>query len=522
MTGLAKVLALPAEHAPDRLPSYPALERTAVVGFNQPARLGLGTANDVKVMLARQAAFPCWASTPGRAAEIAGVNWYSPTQPAFTDSAAVYTFDSPTYSVQNGSQTATETLPGYTGDLWDNYPVGLDLMTGTSPWAPRFIGTNAIIVVGLIGGAAATDLTVTVTMEVWTRPGETSVRTYDTVIVNGRRSAVLTTFALSTGSDDMEWLRPRSAAATYTVTSSMPLAMMVSVINGATTLTHSTSTTTLGQTISTGASVASFRPIVGPAEFAISRVPYESTRVTAVAMLCTNVTQVLNKNGTVIAGRLSPTTDNPFLASESTLMSLHPAEKAWLPLETGLYTYCPPSTDLTDFWDYTLPGGSIACYRLDNTSLVNVAMLQSVGATSNMALTVTTHLEFRTTSALFQIALSGYTLETLHVAQLALAAAGFFFENPEHDPVIHKIIKGVKRLEPFVAPAMKIIGSTPYGQAAKVAIKTGKAVIAAAQSGKSKVPVKAGPQKMKATTAAASGITTKGNGKGKGKGKKKR
>jgi hypothetical protein len=520
MTGLAKVLALPAEHAPDRLPSYPALERTAVVGFNQPARLPLNAANDVKVMLTRQAAFPCWASTTGRAAEIAGVDWYSDLSTTGSGQIEDYSFLSPVFLVANGVSLASADRPGYVGDLWDNYPVGLDSKTGSLPWAPRFIGANAVAVVWCAGGyAAPVDINVTVLMDTWKGPGETSSSSFNATIVAGRRSAVIAIFAPSAASDDMEWFRPKSISVSTATASVLPPQMGVSLIVGASTLTHTTSTANCGSTTSSGASLGCFRPIVGPAEFSTSPVPYQSTRVTAVSLLCTNVTQVLNKNGTVIAGRLSPATDNPFTANEATLMGLHPAEKAWLPLETGLYTYCPPSTDLTEFWDYTTGSQNTPVYRLDNTSLVNVAILQSVGVVSSMALTVTTHLEFRTTSALFQIALSGYTLETLHVAQLALAAAGFFFENPEHDPVIHKIIKGVKRLEPFVAPAMKILGSSPYAQAAKTALKVGKAVVTIGSAGKSQVPVKAGPMKMKATSAKASGIVENKSNKGK-RGKK--
>lgn len=525
MTGLAKVLALPAEHAPDRLPSYPALERTAVVGFNQPARLGLGAANDVKIMLARQAAFPCWASTSGRTAEIAGVDFYSDLNTAGTAAVEDFAFTAQNFRPVSGPAISSPDRPGYSGDIWDNYPVGFDAKTGLTPFAPRFHGTTCVIVAATAGGyAVPSDMTVQVQMETWVSPGETLLSTYSNIILTGNRSTQVVSFPATSFSDDASWLRPRSVSVAFAAATICPPQMVISVIVGATTLTHVPSTTTVGTTTSSGNSIGSFRPIVGPAEFTVSQIPYESTRTTAVSVLATNVTQVLNKNGTIIAGRISPGTNNPFLTNEAELMSLHPAEKAWLPLETGLYTYCPPSTDLAEFWDYTLTpaygGTECAVYRLDNTSLVNVALLQSVGTTSNMALTVTTHLEFRTTSALFQIALSGYTLETLHVAQLALAAAGFFFENPEHDPVIHKIIRGVKRLEPFVAPAMKIIGNTPYAKAAQTALKTGKAVVTMVSGGgKSKVPVKAGPQKVKPTSAAASGIVPT-NKKGKGRGKK--
>ncbi len=136
-------------------------------------------------------------------------------------------------------------------------------------------------------------------------------------------------------------------------------------------------------------------------------------------------------------GRLAPQTVNVWRASLTNVSGLHPSEKAYLPLETGAYTYVPPSTDMAMFWDYTIPigvypsptGTRFPIIRLDNTSLVNAGFFSDPDGGTNLAITADWHFEFRTTSALFSIGLSGTTLESFHQAQLSLVEAGFFFAN---------------------------------------------------------------------------------------------
>jgi hypothetical protein len=61
MTALEQAISLPHEYAPMRYPSFPALERTAVMSFNVPKALSFPTgATSMKGALFRQAAFPFW------------------------------------------------------------------------------------------------------------------------------------------------------------------------------------------------------------------------------------------------------------------------------------------------------------------------------------------------------------------------------------------------------------------------------------------------------------------------------
>jgi hypothetical protein len=496
------------------------LERTAVIGFNQPVKLANAVNDDTKLMLARQAAFPCWASTFGRASEIAGVCYVSDSDSVALSSGATlsceYEFGPHSFHVVNGTSGATIETVGAAGDLYDHFPLGSDRQQGLLPFAPRFLGgSSAVVVYDADGTPLPAGVTIIVHLQTWFAPGQSRETTVSVVLPASFTGAAVIT-PPATSSDICEWVRPMRVTLNFTTSSNAPLKMGVGLFVGANALAYAPSAVTAGALTSSGNTQRSFRPIVGPAEFGVSRIPYEATRVTACSCLLTNVTQILNKSGTVIAGRLNPNTTNPFAADETALMSLHPAEKAWLPLETGLYTYCPPSTDLANFWDYSLAQTFVdsttmewyPVYRLDNDSLVNIAIMNA-GVASNFGVTVTTHLEYRTTSALFQLALSGYTLETLHVAQLALASAGFFFENPEHNSVLSKVVMGIKKLAPFVEPAVSMLKATPYGQAAAAAYNAGRAFVKTAARPPTKLPVKAGPQKQVTTSLRGIGLVPK-------------
>lgn len=237
-------------------------------------------------------------------------------------------------------------------------------------------------------------------------------------------------------------------------------------------------------------------PFFKPPEWSTSHIPWASTRLTAVAALFTNVSKALNKEGTVQAARLNPTTDNIYgqnqvvLPDANTLSSKHPSEKALLSLEKGFYTYCPPSTDLSRFWDYTFHAGGYEMgsagsdlamrqqecpvYRLDNDALVNYFLFSdpnsSTGDFTSLAVNLDFHIEFRSVSALWPIGLSTMSLESFHQAQMALVQTGFFFNND--DPVTgHNRIKGI------LSSIARYIGGPVAGAAAPYLYDAGLAVV---------------------------------------------
>lgn len=509
LTGLARAIALPAEHEPQRFPSFPALERTAIMGFNQPSSLTVPASSTVKILLARQAGFPVWADQ----VVVGGAYSYYYNSEAFAGAAttAVVGLESAPCNYQLGNPAAGTSAFGVSsgGNPPVNYPIfGIDLETGPMPYfyVPPGYNTYCVVANGYNGncGPITQNLTFTVNCDVWTAPGENKLAAFPGTAlaanVGGSSAAQLLS---GTGGF---WVRPRDIQMTVAAAVSFTrVTVGFLVVNG--TAVYTPSTTTFGSFAVTTASLRALLPLTVSSEFANSKLPWYSARTTAASLLMTNVTQVLNKAGTVLCGRTSPNVISPFEVQSTYIAGLHPAEKAWLPLETGMYTFCPPSSDLANFWDYTLPTSVIntttagaPVYRLDNDSMVNVAFATAGAVDETFAVTSTWHLEFRTSSALFPIALSGMTLETLHQAQLALAAAGFFFDNPDHKAILNAVLSGVNKVAPAAMAAIRT-----YNPAVAAAISGAHKAVAGALKGK-KVRVPEAKMSMPTTTAKASGM----------------
>ncbi|APG78138.1 hypothetical protein [Wenzhou yanvirus-like virus 1] len=503
LAGLARQIALPHEFAPERFPSFPALERTAVMGFNVPSTWDLPAASTVKAILTRQATFPFWfeKSTSGATFR---VTWRFPRAPGSNTTA----YDPVINAAGTGNVAQTINQVGVTngnnGGI-ASYPIlGLDGM-GTCPYMYIPDNWTALMVVSL-DVAPATAIDCTVIYERWNSPGQASVNSVvagSTIAGNAGCS-----IPISMPSSESTWIRIVSVS----------LSTSTAIALGATNVTVVASSGTLAYTPGvlagnvqvTPAATVALLPGAYPVEFANSQLPWYSTRTTAAAVLCTNVSQVLNKGGTVLAGRIAPQVVNPWNVSETYINGLHPAEKAFLPLETGLYSYCPPSTDLVDFWDYTLNSTpfftlpATPLYRLDNTSLVNVMFVTASAVAETLAVNVDWHIEFRTSSSLFPIGLSAVTLETLHQAQLALVSAGFFFENPEHKSVLSKVMTAVKRYGPTalgaVNPAAGRVARTMIQLSSKPASRMKPTSASASGFNGNKKPPRPTPKKGKATS----------------------
>lgn len=468
MTGLAKQMALPGEFAPQRFPSFPALERTAVMGFNAPVTLPIPTTGPVKIMVNRQAAWPAWADQT-----YTGNSYFCQWATAREKGTTTTTIEQvalPVGAALNyagvGNQTgdATKLLPTITGaSAKFTYPViGIDEGITHVPFIYIPAGYKYMVAVHSVN-THPVGRYFQVTFNTWTSPGESVLTDIDLHMPINNANGISSVQTAGTNT----WFSPLFLQCT-TVAALDRLdeeyAIGVYVFDG--TPVYTNSGVNSGTFALTPASTQSFLPLVEPAEFSSSTIPWRSTRLTASAMLATNVTQVLNKGGTVLAGRISPTTNDPFNVTSSVINALHPAEKSFLALESGMYTYCPPSTDLAQFWDYTSsplavsPGVNFPLFRLDNTALVNVGFLTGPGVAESMAITVSWHLEFRTTSALFQIALSGLTLESFHQAQLVLVQSGFFFDNPHHKSVLSKIVDAARRFGPVAAGVVGLVHPT--------------------------------------------------------------
>jgi hypothetical protein len=427
----------------------------------------------------------------------------SPSPVAWTNKAAVA-----------GNQPAA-TGSGFPATPPFTHPVlGVDPLTGPGEYiyVPAGCVVTAVIRIGN-NYTLQNSIDVDVLCDEWVSPGVEKKFRFSNYLAG----TVLTIASSTTGAMFQNtiaasnmWIRPNTLQVKTVLGDITPQFLMVDfVVSSASILTYVSSSITAGTVASTWAAKSKVHlPIATPVEFLNSPLPWASTRVTASAMLGTNVSQVLKKGGTILGGRLSPNVQNAWNVASTYVANLHPAEKAFLALETGFYTYAPPTTDLVFFSDYTMsqakgptstvgPPAECPVFRLDNDAFYNKLYVTASSDAEQLALNITWHLEFRTSSSLFQVALSQMPLEALHTAQLVLAEAGFFFENPTHDTVLTKVIDGVKRYGPY---ALGVV--SPLAGRLMNAVIKGPRV-------KHKGPVvpRKGPTKVPATTAGKSGIT---------------
>lgn len=220
---------------------------------------------------------------------------------------------------------------------------------------------------------------------------------------------------------------------------------------------------------STTSSVLSRFPLFTPTEFSTAPLVYRATRVTACAALFSNVSQVLNKEGTVDAARLNSKTGALLSGTGSRISTTHPKDRYFGPLEHGLYTYTMPDAESEQFVDHVWDVDNTAngnvpnfvittpkpVFVLDNIGYKNSIMFSDLdpSSTTTLAVTLAIHLEFRSSSMLFPVGFSTVPLEEYHKVQMALAQLGCFFENPVHWAMIGSAVRAaVAKIAPVVAP----------------------------------------------------------------------
>ena len=242
----------------------------------------------------------------------------------------------------------------------------------------------------------------------------------------------------------------------------------------------------------------SFRCLSYPAtsvnpEYYNSVAPFRSTRLNASALLLTNVTKVLNKEGTVESSRVifNPDSGRTFMNADVPIVSTsNPETRYFGALEKGAYTFTAPDQESLVFStpyesvrvnDYLIGAGGSAVPIIGKEALaerpvmnlnpryMNAIILTDLDMTddSQLALTLDTHWEFRTISTLYQLDYSRMPIETYHAAMLAVMRAGLFYENNTHQKILQAVGKGLK----FAAPLI------PGGNMLQLAHSAAQAVI---------------------------------------------
>lgn len=436
----------------------------ASVQYNPPS-------GSMKVMVARQAAFPLWTDRnygSAGAAQTYGITHEGQVS-ATTSTPNVLSVVGTNVGVNIGN-----TQNAFGGPLFANaaapncgfVPVGADQRTGPQEWlwVPNRAQILATINCGTVPGST---WSASCTLEQWVAPGEYTA--VDPALYANTVTGTTPFLGVAFTVPVSGWYR----IPMWTLFENGNLPLRVAYSNMSVCLrtsgpTFNAATTTWDCNIATTSLFTAFMPHVGPAEFANSSLPWASTRVTATAALWTNTTKALNKEGTVLWGRVNPCITDPFNVTETEVSNLHPAEKAYLGLQEGTYCYVPPSTDLAFFGDYRVVstgsvGGHVPLYRLDNEGFVNVGFFTDSDGGSVFAMNLDWHIEFRTSSTLFQVGISTLPLETLHQAQVALLKAGFFYNNFNHAALVAKIISGLSTYAPLataMTPIFKGISSS--------------------------------------------------------------
>lgn len=452
------------------------------MGFNASISAKIN-AGDTRYMLTRQASMPLWGDYPAANDTNKTLSYgvvYNFTTLAASTPSAVSTIPSvyvePTDQVGAWWQDINYGVgaPSRTnfGGPWPvSYPVvGVDAQTGELPWV--YIPDGAITLLTMTGQPYTYNTKVT--LELWANPGQSAP--YTPAAATLTSTTVNTSAGTTLSIPGNSWVRIRALAIGVN-TGSIPNGNFTVTLGCA--LTNTLPVYTPSATAGTWNLSSSpddkwyFLPLTVSPEFKNSPLPWMATRLNAVAALFTNTTKVLNKEGTVLWGRTNPNLVNPFNVQKTTVESLHPAEKAFLDLEHGTYAYNPPSTDLASFLNYSVyidPLSSsatlIPVYRLDNTAFTAQAFFSDPDGGTSLAINLDYHIEFRTSSTLFQIGVSTVPLETLHMAQVALLRSGFFFNNFDHTALINRIVKFAASMHPLLAmaaPVMNgIIGATNY------------------------------------------------------------
>lgn len=425
---------------------------------------------DTKFMLARSATYPLWGDTPApntvNTDASWGVSYYGSFVPAYATAGgngeSVDSTIIDTVGAWNNNTSFGFNNPTIGGVSSTSYPVKYPIIgrdNSVVPWV--YIPANSCIMVSINAGTYVGSATVV--FDRWVAPGESTYHANVSVTISANLSAG-TSYRNTSGGN--MWIRPVTVS--YSLlngNSGLGYSPVVSVGAGlSNALPVFTGNATAGSWGFTGTADPRiyFLPLSISPEFSNSKLPWASTRLNAVAALFTNTTKILNKEGTVLWGRINPVITNPFTASYVDVQTLHPAEKRFMDLENGCYAYNPPSTDLSRFDSYLFSIGidnvqvQIPCHRLDNDAMCAIGFFSDPDGGTSLAINLDYHIEFRTSSTLFEIGVSATPIEALHSAQVALLKAGFFFHNFDHIAAIKAVVAGLASLHPLMRVAAPI------------------------------------------------------------------
>jgi hypothetical protein len=458
MDKLAKTIAVPRDYRAERIPTFPALERTGVLSFTDTNTVTVPSESSLAALVCRDPAYPVWVTS--------------------RPSPSSYSF----YSVLTGTgddfvAPANSHTPIPLGALSNFYTNSGSSFTALDYSMPvikyreneYFYNTTGFGGIQFTFNSAPGSVTVTLAFETLNSVNNLSVIVYtlaSVVVVNG--AGLIFTLPTDCMAFRMTSLSMVCTSATVCTCSAY----------GVTTQTTSIA---VPLSVPTGTAASVLFPLSKPVEAVSTTVPWKAVRSTAVGALFSNVTAVLNKEGTVKAARLSTEVLCPlsYLSYDTAINKVYPKDRYFGAMENGLYTFTLPDLGSEIYRD-TLNMGSLSViptwvavpsppgtFDLDKLSYANIISFTDIGtADTTLAVTVDRHIEFRSSSVLFPLGYSAIQLEAYHAAQMALVQLGVFFENPLHLGLIGAAVaQAVRTVASYAYPVVRQVGQAALAAA---------------------------------------------------------
>lgn len=495
LSSLAQVVAIPADHSPVRMPTFPALERTSQLQFKDTGTVAVTAAGATSGFLCRDPAMPLWMTQSLFGTTATTWSWFYQAYSGVTVTQAnivasiACTDPDEVYMNTSAVGPAVAPLIRFNGTNYFYYPSGLLGIAGGSP------NFSVQITTDIASSPARVEIDIELISvgqtieEVTLRNGMTGTNLTSTATSVGFN--INTGALVSAGITLDRFVGFRLTEVRFTATTAGPLVTSICVgfTSDYSSTPFPTATPLSGPAAGNIASV--LWPVYGPTDYNVSMLPWRGTRATAVGVLFSNVSTVMSKEGVVNAGRVSTEAINIFDTTKysASISTVHPKDRYFGAMENGLYTFTLPDSGSEVYRDcatnvaiitplpavYVSPKNVRAfCFDLSNIGYANLFQftdIDSANATT-LAVQLDRHIEFRNTSALFPVGFSSVQLETYHAAQMALVRLGVFFENPSHWSAIASLVKkAVGAVAPIVAPYAKqaavAVGRKAIGYATK-------------------------------------------------------
>lgn len=440
-TQLVQTIAVPREHRPTRIPSFPALERTSVLSFTDTFTLNTAAPQlqlPTHVAVIRDPVFPVWRAFQDLSGQY-----------------AVYRHAEIDGTILDGGVQVNIKLE-YDAKLYTNTPV--TPLPGTA--VPLYVYGGKEYIPMITRNAA-------VQVSCATNPGVTAITVFGHYLDSN-------VDPLPFDASGVGVYKLVAGVHYFALTFELPLGAIAFVADAVALTTQngtSPGTLAIGSTTSNNAfgtpisdprpdvTLNAMLPITSATEYSSAPIVWQNTRANAVAVLFSNVSAVMQKEGTINCAR-APSEAGVNMFSYSTwntqFPSVHPKERYYGPMEKGLYTFTLPDTTSEIYHEYDQIGVGSTAYRhyLDGNRFAHLITFEDPDYSAALAVTVDRHVEFKSSSVLFSYGFSATPLETYHQAQMALANLGVFFENPTHLATIASMARAaIMKYGPTVARA---------------------------------------------------------------------